>query len=298
MIASEIAQRLGHAVRVGHDWRCHCPVHQGHSLTVANGRDGKLLVKCFGGCEWAEIFGELRSRGLIEGRRVDISPEREGELRRRQDVAEKAEIERLRRRIKAARDIYRLGKPAADTAAETYLRRRNIDEAIPAVLRFLQHCPHRNGGYFAAMLAPIVNAAGEQVALHKTFLKADGSGKADLPKEEQRETIGPMKGGAVRLTQHHPDLELIVAEGLESAMSATQLFGIPSWAAICANGIETLDLPDAVRRIVIAADHDANDVGLRAALCARERWEAEGRSVRILLPPNLGEDFNDILLRD
>jgi hypothetical protein len=144
------------------------------------------------------------------------------------------------------------------------------------------------------MVAPIVNAMGEQVAIHKTFLTPDGSGKADLPREERRETCGPMKEGAVRLAQHQPALELIVAEGLESAMSATQLFGIPSWAAICANGIETLDLPNAARRIVIAADHDT--IGLRAALSAQERWAAEGRSVRIFRPPNPGEDFNDVLL--
>jgi putative DNA primase/helicase len=57
-----------------------------------------------------------------------------------------------------------------------------------------------------------------------------------------------------------------------------------------------LDLPNDVRRIVIAADNDENGVGQRAALSARERWTAEGRMVRILLPPNAGEDFNDVLL--
>ena len=204
MIAAQIAVALGHAIRVGHDWRCDCPVHQGHSLTVANGRDGQLLVKCFGGCGWREIFGELRGLGLIEGRSVDVNSEREDELRRRQDVAAKAEIERLRRHIAAARDIYRRGKSAAGSRVETYLRLRNISRPIPAALRFLLHCPHRNGGYFPAMVTPIVDAAGEQIAVHKTFLRPDGSGKTDLPREEQRETCGPMKGGAVWLAPLRP----------------------------------------------------------------------------------------------
>ena len=92
MTAADIAVALGRAVRVGHDWRCDCPVHQGHSLTIADGRDGILLVKCFGGCEWREIFGELRALGLIEGRPVDINPEREDELRRRREAQAKAHV--------------------------------------------------------------------------------------------------------------------------------------------------------------------------------------------------------------
>ena len=125
-------------------------------------------------------------------------------------------------------------------------------------------------------------------------MRPDGRGKADLPKEEQRETCGPVKGGAIRLAPHRPEAELLIAEGIESTLSAMHLFGLPGWAALCASGIEALELPDDVRSVVIAADHDANGRGQRAALSARERWTAEGRAVRILLP-NAGEDFNDVL---
>jgi phage/plasmid primase-like uncharacterized protein len=148
------------------------------------------------------------------------------------------------------------------------------------------------------MVAPIVNVAGEQIAIHKTFLRPDGRGKADLPKTEQRETSCPMKGGAVRLALHRADLELLVGEGIESTLAAMQLFSLPGWAAICASGIASLDLPADVRRVVVAADNDMNGVGQRAALSARERWVVEGRSVRILLPPNPGEDLNDVLLSE
>jgi phage/plasmid primase-like uncharacterized protein len=148
------------------------------------------------------------------------------------------------------------------------------------------------------MVAPIVNAAGEQIAIHKTFLRPDGRGKTDLPKTEQRETCGPMKGGAVRLAPRCADLELLVGEGVESTISATQMFGLPGWAALLSSGVEALDLPVNVRQVVVAADNDMNGVGQRAALSAHERWAAEGRSVRILLPPNPGEDFNDVLLSE
>jgi phage/plasmid primase-like uncharacterized protein len=115
-----------------------------------------------------------------------------------------------------------------------------------------------------------------------------------LPKEEQRETCGPMKGAAVRLAQPR-DGEILIGEGIESTLSAMQLFCLPGWAALCANGIEALELPSDVRKIIIAADNDESGAGQRATLRAHDRWVAEGRSVRILLPPNVG-DFNDVLL--
>jgi hypothetical protein len=295
MNARDIAAALGHARREGRDWRVDCPVHGGHSLTIADGRDGKLIVKCFGGCEWGEIFGELRALGLIEGHPVDINPEREDEFRRRREAEARAEIERLRRRIAAARDLYRRGGPAAGSPVENYLRLRSISGPIPAVLRFLQRCPHRNGGYFPAMVAPIVNAAGEQIAIHKTFLRPDGRGKADLPKTEQRETCGPMKGGAVRLAQYRPDFDLIVGEGIESTLSAMQIFKLPGWAAVCARGLKELTLPPEIRSVIIAVDNDANGVGQAAARDTAWLWGEEGLSVRAAVPPVAGSDFNDIL---
>jgi hypothetical protein len=195
MTAREIAAALGNARREGRDWRCQCPVHRGYSLTLRDGRD-TLLVKCWGGCTAPEILDALRSRGLIDG---VPDPEQEEARRKRAAAAAKAEVERAKRKIDRARSLYQRGAPVAGTPVEVYLRSRGITIPIPPALRYLRWCPHRNGRYFPAMIAPIVNVAGEQTAIHKTFLKPDGSGKADLPKEEQRETCGPMKGAAVRL---------------------------------------------------------------------------------------------------
>jgi len=105
-----------------------------------------------------------------------------------------------------------------------------------------------------------------------------------------------MKNGAVRLAQPIAVLPLLIGEGVESTLSAMQLFGLPGWAAICARGIETLELPAEVQTVAVAADNDLSGIGQRAALVAQARWAAEGRSVRILMPPKSGVDFNDVLL--
>jgi phage/plasmid primase-like uncharacterized protein len=148
------------------------------------------------------------------------------------------------------------------------------------------------------MLAPVVNVTGEQTGTHLTYLRGDGSGKADLPKEYQRECRGAIRGGAIRLAAHDPNAELIIGEGVESTFSAMQLFGLAGWAAVYAGGLKTMELPPIVRRIIIAADNDVSGVGQRNALAAYDRWTAEGRSVRIVAPPVVGNDFNDVLLKE
>ena len=304
MRARGAAFALGKAVRAGRDWLCMCPLHGGVSLSLCDGRNGALLAYCFAGCDGREVWQELRDRGLIgDDVERDQPTERRDEQQQREAAAEKAEQERMRRRIEQARALYRRGD-ARRTLVETYLRSRGITIPVPRVLRFVQHCPHRNGGYYPAMVAPVVNVAGEQIGVHKTFLKPGGSGKADLPKEAQRESCGILKGGAVRLADldpghrlddRAPDHGLIVGEGIESTLSVMQLFGLPGWAALSANGIAVLELPDHVREVVIAADNDSNGVGFAAALAACEHWQGEGRHVEILMPPNAGDDFNDVL---
>src|SRR5215472_7429205 len=65
--AEEIAAALG-GKRQGRQWRCPCPIHGGRSLVVTDGHCGKVLLHCFGGCDWREVFAELRRRGLLHGR--------------------------------------------------------------------------------------------------------------------------------------------------------------------------------------------------------------------------------------
>jgi putative DNA primase/helicase len=97
------------------------------------------------------------------------------------------------------------------------------------------------------------------------------------------------------LCEHDPNSELVIGEGIESTLSAMQLFGRAGWSAVFAGGLKTLELPSGVRRILIAADNDASGTGQRNALAAYDRWASEGRLARIKTPPVAGTDFNDVL---
>jgi putative DNA primase/helicase len=128
-----------------------------------------------------------------------------------------------------------------------------------------------------------------QLAIHRTFVARDGSGKAPLA--SQKLMLGPCRGGAVRLGPANN--VLMVGEGLETSLAAMQARGYPAWAALSTSGFLTLDLPHEVRDVIVLADADV--AGEAAARGAALRWKREGRRVRIAHPPR-GLDFNDLLL--
>jgi putative DNA primase/helicase len=191
-----------------------------------------------------------------------------------------------------ARILWSGGSPAVGTAADIYLTTRALPGlATSPALRFRADCPHpEGGGRLPAMLAEIVGIDGTFRAVHRTFLRRDGTGKANIA--PPRASLGPVWGGAVRLDPLAD--ALVIGEGIETAASAGQVLNLPAWAAIAAGNLARgLMLPAEVRRVVIAADADAT--GEKAARDAAMRWRREGRSVQIARPEIVGRDFNDIL---
>jgi putative DNA primase/helicase len=146
------------------------------------------------------------------------------------------------------------------------------------------------------MVALVEHVEHGQVGVHRTWLAIDGSTKASF--RSPRLSFGPVGGGAVRLAPAGETL--VIAEGVETAVAAMQMSGIASWAALCAGGIERLipPPPPLATEIIVAADHDLNGTGERAARAAAKRWLAEGRRVRIAIPPMPGSDWNDVLRQD
>jgi putative DNA primase/helicase len=200
-------------------------------------------------------------------------------------------------RIKKALGIYAGFGPTAGTIARTYWHvARRIPCDMPSGFRF-GYCSHCNGGIHPVMAAPVVDIDGVQTGVHLTYLADDGLGKAFTEKDLQRRTRGVISGGTVRLADHDPQRELAIGEGIETSAAASVLLNLPAWSAVSAGGLRTVTLPPTMTNIVIVADHDITGVGQRNALDAYQRWTAEGRSVRIVMPPNPGDDFNDILMR-
>jgi hypothetical protein len=138
------------------------------------------------------------------------------------------------------------------------------------------------------MIAAVTDGAGAVKGVHRTWLAADGQGKAAVNPE--RRAMGHLLGNAVRLTPH--DDILVVGEGIETMLSLSEAIpGLPVWAALSSGHLGVVQLPEGLKRLYIAIDRDP--AGQRAAEKLSARAFEVGVPVRVL-EPRLG-DFNDDL---
>jgi putative DNA primase/helicase len=281
-----IAKALG-GRKAGGSWMARCPVHDDRepSLSVRDADDGKVLIRCHAGCDQAQVIAELRRRRLWAER----GPPRSRSVRPQQHQALNDKADDTKR-TGVALSIWQATVPAADTPVEIYLRSRGIGIALPPTIRFHAGLRHPRGGLWPAMVVLVTRGRDNApLAIHRTFLSRDGTGKASV--EPQRMMLGPCRSGAVQLAPVGD--RLMVGEGIETCLAAMQATGMPAWAALSTSGLRVLDLPGEARDVIVLADGD--DPGEAAALEAALRWSHEGRRVRIARPPQ-GLDFNDMLL--
>lgn len=264
-----------------------CPVcqpqrHKGQNgLSVADGRNGRLVLDCKkSGCAFLDI---LSAAGLRSG---DYTPPDATTLAQR-DAEQRAEAEK---RAAQAKQVWQDAQPIAGTAAETYLRGRGITCDLGQTLRFHGACWHGpTAKRYPALVAAVQGP--RLPAVHRTYLRPDGSGKACL--DPAKLMLGATAGGAVRLTDEPGPL--LVAEGIETALSlASGLLSAPAtiWAALSTSGIRGLRLPDKPGRLTIAPDGDT--AGREAAHTLAARAHALGWHVSLFAAPD-GRDWNDIL---
>jgi len=286
MSAESIAKVLG-GREAGTGWVALCPAHDDRtpSLSIQEGDDGNVLVHCHAGCTQEQVIAALTSYGLwmTRGSRrfTRRAPRVPASDRTARDGAE---------RVEAALAVWKAGTTAGGTLAETYLASRGLHLPLPATLRFHPGLKHPSGSFWPTMVALVTRGSDDTpVAIHRTFLARAGEGKA--PVTPQKMMLGPCRGGAVRLAS--PGMVLMIGEGIETCLAAMQATGRPAWAALSTSGLRTLDLPDAVREVIVLADGDRP--GEAAARDCAWRWKREGRRVRIARPPR-GLDFNDMLV--
>jgi hypothetical protein len=264
--------------RLGGRWTprggmCRCPAHEDRtpSLSVRPGRE-RLLLHCFAGCSPADILRALERDRLIEaGAALDQA---------------RAPIRADRGLSGAALRIWNESRPIRGTPAEAYLASRGLATDSPQ-LRYNERTPHGgrpNTRYRPAMVAAVRDESGI-VAIHRTFV--DSGARQGLA---GRCGLGRFGGGAVRLGGDGPTLGL--AEGIETALSATALFGVPCWATLGTERFALLALPADVEELLLFLDNDSG--GRRAETLARKAF-AHIRHIETRVPGRPGDDWNDML---
>jgi putative DNA primase/helicase len=183
----------------------------------------------------------------------------------------------------------------ADDPVDRWMQRRGVGmQSYPRCLRCAARIRHSGPpvSYHPAMLAMVTDASGKPATIHKTYITADGT-KAPLEKVRMFCAGSVPAGGAVRLAPPEPVLG--VAEGIETALAAMQMFGIPTWAALSDWGVEKFEPPVGTKRLLIFADNDSHCAGQRAAYSAAARL-SKRLEVEVKIPEKPGTDWNDVLL--
>ncbi|MGF1552362.1 MAG: toprim domain-containing protein [Paracoccaceae bacterium] len=265
-----------------------CPAHGDRrpSLSIADGRDGRLLLRCHAGCDFRDILAALAGMGLVDSAAPARAPD-PAEMARR-EAEDRAERERS---IRRARHAWAEAGSIAGTLGARYLRARAIRAALPASLGFNPACWHGTPARRLPALVAAVTIEGmpEPVAVHRTYLAEPGR-KADV--EPNKAMLGPVSGGAVRLADGPGPL--VVGEGIETALSLADglaTFRPSAWAALSAGGVAGLRLPARPGELAVAPDGDP--AGEDAARRLADRAARCGWRVRIMPPPGPGLDWND-----
>jgi putative DNA primase/helicase len=144
-------------------------------------------------------------------------------------------------------------------------------------------------GHFPALIADVVDVAGELVTVHVTYLSR---GKK-LGPYDPRKLLSPLtgrEGCAVRLAPAGDVLG--IAEGIETALSAAAIDGVPVWAALNTSLLSRFEPPPGVTTLRVYADRD--EAGLMAALELFERLQGRVKLER-RIPKAPAKDWNDVL---
>lgn len=258
-------------------WACtQCP---------GNGGDGIKLVMEWKGVYFTEACRLIRS--VVGGESSPVSKAIRDKIEEKKRLY--MEIEHLWKRGRSIKN---------DDPAGLYLTNRTGITAYPSSLRLVEGLECWNAGElvgsFPCLIAYVTDVRGKFVNLHRTYLTSDGT-KAQVA-EPRRLMPGKLpEGSAVKLfpTQNST---VLVAEGIETAISAGLIYGKPAWALLNAHMLKTWVPPSGIRQIIVASDNDTNYTGQAAAYALANRLVCQYHVpiVEVRLPSNCGEDFNDV----
>ena len=277
----QIVERLGGVWHRG--GMCRCPAHDDRtpSLSVRVG-ERRLLFHCFAGCETGAV---IRALGALRLLGPALPPTGNNE-------PATTPADPGRRNRGAAARLWAAARPIRSSSAQTYLRSRGL-VLEPSDLRYHPRTPYGRGVqtiFRPAMLAAVRDDSG-LVAVHRTFLDPRSARLADLAVPKR--ALGRLGQGAVRLGQPR-DRILGWAEGVETAMAAILLSGIPCWATLGTERFARVALPASVKRLILFLDNDSG--GRRAEKLARKALRVGDVEIEARYPQGAGVDWNDVLL--
>lgn len=197
----------------------------------------------------------------------------------------------LERTVRRFRNVQKID----GTMGEQYLNNRGIFQLPKGGVKFSDGEVHRETDKtWPCLYAIASNEYGEAVQRHLTFLW-EGQ-KAQIEPNRKMLTLQEYSGSiAVKLFPIQSTLG--IAEGIETALSAHQLYKLPVWSTLNSVLMEKFKAPPGVTTLMIFADSDPNLTGLAAAMaCGKKNLLSNNDVANVIIRwPERG-DFNDVVL--
>jgi putative DNA primase/helicase len=144
-------------------------------------------------------------------------------------------------------------------------------------------------GRYPVLIADVTDFEGRPVTCHVTYVP----GGQKLENLKPRKFLSPMIGRAACAARIMPATATLgIAEGIETALSAALLDGLPVWAALNTSLLSRFEPPLDVLLLRVYADRDL--AGLMAASKLQERLQGRVR-VEVRVPEHPANDWNDVL---
>lgn len=260
---------------------------------------------------WAR--GWLGLEGMPEG----LKRERVVQAEARAEAEERRDAQALIDDRSRAKGAWLHCQPSLiGTPAETYLAGRGIRLSSlprqPRALRFSPKQKHAESkASWPAIVAAMTGADGAFVAIHRTFLAPDGSGKAPIAPARKIWPRFKGTGAAIHLWRGETGLPageaakqglwdtLVICEGIEDGLSvAVACPEMRIWVAGTLGNIAEIRLPECSGEVIVCADNDWSrpeaQKALDAGLMALAR-QGGRRKVKVARSP-IGKDANDALM--
>lgn len=300
-----------------------CPFHAENSPSFTVYPHGGRKVKvgffvCYGCQAKGDVISfVMRQQGLEFRDAVELLESQNGidhlkpaPAARKPAVAQVGDRDRLNRSHELMRrstslvaggtvDLY-LRQRAIVPPAEYGIGNATLNAGWPPDLRYLERCWHyQERREFPAMIAAIRAHDGTLLTVHQTFLVRDADGAwTKAPVKKAKLVVGSYEPGFIRLG---PDAdEMVGGEGIESSLSAMQLWKRSGLAFVNSGRMKTVEPPFACRDFIYAADKGGKNGTRWGEIFAHEARRADwniGRTVAVKIP-NLAADkgdFNDLV---
>jgi putative DNA primase/helicase len=196
--------------------------------------------------------------------------------------------------------LFRSSAQLRGTDAEVYLQSRGIFELPTGGVKFGSAYDHTEKRRIPAILSLASTEFTEPRHLHVTYI--EHGKKADIPTQRKMHSLTPStltgpSSEPVAIKLFPATNVLGIAEGLESALSAKQIYKVPTWSAMNASYLKKFRAPPGVQTLFIFADNDKNLTGLSAAMeCGRGNLLSSNDVAKVTIRwPEKVNDFNDVL---